>query len=216
MNLKIFRIEENLLAENERLAEENRQILGKKGIVAFNLMGGPGTGKTSLLEKTIPRLPESLPCGIIEGDVAGSLDGERLARLGVPVVQINTGSCHLDASMVRKGLEHLPLERLKIIFVENVGNLVCPAEFPLGTDKQVVVSAVTEGDDKPVKYPLMFQVASLCLLNKVDLLPAVNFSVEKFGQNIRQTNSSLKIISLSAQSGENLNAWVEYVISQCS
>lgn len=217
MSLKIIKIGENLLAENDRIARENRKILQSKGIISFNLMGGPGCGKTSLLEKTIPLLLPEYPCAVIEGDVAGSLDGERLARFPIPVIQINTGGgCHLDAAMVKKALEKLPLESLRIIFVENVGNLVCPAEFPLGTERNIVVSAVTEGEDKPRKYPLMFQIASLCLLNKIDLLPLVKFSRKRFQKFLQEIRKDLKVLPVSAETGAHLEDWVKYIISPFS
>lgn len=214
MEIKKIEIGENLLAENDKIAEENAAILKEKGIISFNLMGSPGSGKTKILERTIFILKKDFPIGVIEGDIAGSYDSERLKGLDIPVVQINTGgACHLEALMIKKGIENLPLDKIKILFIENVGNLVCPAEFELGIMKNVIVSSIPEGEEKSLKYPLMFRISHICLLNKIDLVEHVSFDVKKFEENVHSINSGLKIFGVSAETGENFNLWIEYIKS---
>ncbi|MCX5716756.1 MAG: hydrogenase nickel incorporation protein HypB, partial [Nitrospirae bacterium] len=161
-----------ILEANERIAAENRRLFDEAMVYVINLMSAPGAGKTSLLEKTIKELNGKIKTAVIEGDIAGTSDSERISSLGVPVIQINTGgACHLDANMINEVLESLPLKEIDLLFVENVGNLVCPAEFNIGEDMKVMLLSITEGDDKPLKYPLMFQESSALILNKIDLLP---------------------------------------------
>jgi len=212
MEIKIIEIGENLLAENDKIAEENFKILKEKNVLSFNLMGAPGSGKTKLLERTIPSLQGKYRCGVIEGDIAESFDSERLKKFNIPIVQINTqGACHLEALMIKKGLENLPLDKIDILFVENVGNLVCPAEFKLGIEKNIVVSSITEGENKPIKYPLMFKISHLCILNKIDLIEYLNFDVEKFERDVKEINPKIEIIKLSAEKGENIEKWINYI-----
>jgi len=177
-------------------------------------MSGPGSGKTTLLEKTIPLLGEKhgLGTAVIEGDVEGDLDGARLDHLGAPVVQLNTsGACHLDASMIRSALEELPADGIDVLFVENVGNLVCPAGFDLGEDLKTVLLSVPEGDDKPIKYPAMFRKAHALLINKIDLAPYLEFSTDRVKEACRRINPDLLTMEISARTGEGLEAWIEFL-----
>jgi hydrogenase nickel incorporation protein HypB len=179
---------ENVLDANDALAQANRERFDQTGTYVINLMSSPGAGKTTLLERTLERLRGRLRLGVLEGDVQTTLDADRLARFHVPLVQVNTdpgfgGECHLDANMVRSGLPELPLQDIDVLIIENVGNLVCPAEFKVGEDTRVMVSSITEGEDKPLKYPLMFRSASLVLVNKVDLLEHLDFDMEQFLAN---------------------------------
>ncbi|RKY31648.1 MAG: hydrogenase accessory protein HypB [Candidatus Omnitrophota bacterium] len=212
MEIKKIEIGENLLVENEKIAKENSEILKGKNIVSVNLMGPPGSGKTKILERTISMIKDEIPCGVIEGDIAGLYDSERLRPLNIPIVQINTGgACHLEALMVKKGLENLPLDEIRLLFIENVGNLVCPAEFSLGVDKNVVVVSVTDGEDKPAKYPLMFKISEVCILNKVDLLKNLEFDADLFEKNLLRTNESIKLMKISSLTGENFSQWINYI-----
>lgn len=211
MKIKVVK---KILADNEAVARENRTGFAERGIFCVNLMSGPGAGKTAVLERTLPYLAEKhgLRPGVIEGDVEGDLDGARLDRLGFPVVQLNTrGACHLDASMVRSGLEELRLEELDVIFVENVGNLVCPAGFDLGEDVKVVLLSMPEGDDKPIKYPAMFRRASVLLINKIDLAPYLEFSAAGVRSACARLNPELAIMEVSARTGAGIEAWGNYV-----
>ncbi|MCL5409021.1 MAG: hydrogenase nickel incorporation protein HypB [Candidatus Omnitrophica bacterium] len=206
MPVKVLQINENILAENDKISEEITRILKNYNIISFNLMGGPGAGKTKVLEQIISHVNKQFPCAVIEGDVAGSFDSERLKKFDIPIVQINTGGgCHLEAFMVKKGIEQIPLEKIKILFVENVGNLICPAEFKIGIEKNIVISSTTEGEDKPAKNPLMFKVSQLCILNKIDLLDPETFNDEKFTSYIKDINPSLEIIKFSAKTGQNID-----------
>ncbi|MCM8821382.1 MAG: hydrogenase nickel incorporation protein HypB [Candidatus Omnitrophica bacterium] len=216
MTIKRIQIGENLFAKNDEIAGENAKIFVENQIFSINLMGSPGSGKTAILEKLIPELINNgISCGVIEGDIAGSFDGERIERFGIPVVQINTGgACHLEAHMIRKGIENLPLSGLDMVIVENVGNLVCPAEFKLGVDFNITVASVTEGEEKPVKYPLMYSISELIVLNKVDLLNAVEFRVEKFKEYVRQVNVQAELINVSGKTGENIKILAEYIIKK--
>ncbi len=209
MEVKVVK---DILEANEVIAEENRRLFEREGLYVLNLMGAPGAGKTSLLERTIELLKDRWKVGVLEGDIATTRDSERIASYGVPVVQINTGgACHLDGNMVRGGLGALELKGLEVLFVENVGNLVCPAEFNIGEDDKAMILSVTEGDDKPLKYPLMFQVSSLLLLNKIDLLPYVDFDVERFKEYARRVNPQIEIIEISCKTGQGLSDWVRWL-----
>ena len=201
-----------ILEANERLAEENRRRFKEAGVFVMNLMGAPGAGKTSLLEKTILELKKRVRIGVIEGDIAGTDDAERIHNTGVPVVQINTGgACHLDANMISEVLPEMPLGELDMVIIENVGNLVCPAEFKVGEDIKAMVLSITEGHDKPLKYPLMFQESAALVLNKVDLLPYVNVDMQKLKNDAISLNPGLKIFEVSCKTGEGLHRWTEWL-----
>ena len=202
-----------ILEANDRIAEENRKIFDKSGVYVINIMSAPGAGKTSLIEKTIKETAK-MKMGVIEGDIAGSDDAKRIKSLGIPVVQINTGgACHLDANMIREVIEDFPLKGLDLLIIENVGNLVCPAEFKVGEDIKVMLLSITEGDDKPLKYPLMFQESSALVLNKIDLLPYTNADVEKIKKNSLSLNPKLKIFEVSCKTGEGISKWVKWLQS---
>lgn len=202
----------NILKANKDLADTNRTIFHKAGIKVINLISSPGAGKTTLLENTIENLSSCLSLGVIEGDLQTTKDGERIAQLGVPVVQINTqGGCHLDANMVNQALTELPLEDIQLLFIENVGNLVCPASFALGEDAKVVITSVPEGSDKPAKYPIIFEKAQVCLLNKIDLLPYTNFNRREFYEDLQKINPSLTVFEVSVLTGEGMGAWYSWV-----
>ena len=205
----------NILDKNDQLAAEVNQVLSRKGIFVFNLLGSPGSGKTALLERTIDALKDHLRLAVIEGDLFTSKDAERIERHGVPVVQINTGGgCHLDANMVKNVLNRLNLELLDMIIIENVGNLVCPAEFNIGEDLKVTVLSITEGEDKPLKYPLMFKQASAAILNKVDLLPYTTFDMAAAVADITSINPSITLFQASCRTGEGLEPWFAWLRAQ--
>jgi hydrogenase nickel incorporation protein HypB len=200
-----------ILEANDRIALENRRIFDRAGVFVINLMSGPGAGKTSLLERTIAG-KAGMRLGVIEGDIAGSDDAERVNELGVPVVQINTGgACHLDSNMISEVLDDLPLDDLDIVVIENVGNLVCPAEFRVGEDMKVMVLSITEGHDKPLKYPLMFQESSALILNKIDLAPYVDVDIGKIRKDSLSLNPQLKIFEVSCKTGEGIPEWVAWL-----
>jgi hydrogenase nickel incorporation protein HypB len=204
-----------ILAANDRVAEDNRRRFAELGLRVVNLISSPGAGKTALLEATLGRLRGQRRAGVIVGDIATTKDAERIAKLDVPVVQITTesfgGSCHLEASTIRQALEELPLKDLDLLFVENVGNLVCPAEFDLGEHAKVSMLSVTEGEDKPLKYPLAFQVASLVLISKVDLVPHLRMDMQALHANIRQVNPKVTCLELSSQTGQGFEAWLKWL-----
>ncbi|MFP3460618.1 hydrogenase nickel incorporation protein HypB [Arthrobacter globiformis] len=201
-------LEQNLLAKNDLLAATNRGWLAGRGVRAFNVMSSPGAGKTTLLVRTLTELGGRLNAGVIEGDQETSLDADRIRATGRPVIQINTGAgCHLDADMLRHGLDALSPEPGSTVFIENVGNLVCPALFDLGETAKVVIVSVTEGDDKPQKYPHMFMAADLVIVNKSDLLPYVDFDIDQCLRRVRQINPRAEFLTLSATTGEGLAAW---------
>ncbi|ADO45394.1 hydrogenase accessory protein HypB [Hydrogenobacter thermophilus TK-6] len=209
---KTLEVFTKILDANDRQAQENREHFDEHGIYCINLMSSPGAGKTSLLEKTIELLRNELRIGVIEGDLETSRDAERIKSKGAPAYQITTGSaCHLDAFMVHEGIHHLPLEDLDVVFVENVGNLVCPASYDVGAHLNVVLLSVTEGDDKPEKYPVMFKSADLMLITKTDLLPYVDFSVERAVSCARKIKPSMDFIALSVKTGEGLENWMDYL-----
>jgi hydrogenase nickel incorporation protein HypB len=205
----------NILEANERIAEENRKLFQEQHVTVINLMSSPGAGKTSLLERTIDTLGDRIRIGVVEGDIESTQDAERISKKGVQVVQINTGgACHLDGNMVRDALPAFDLSKLDLLVVENVGNLVCPAEFNMGEDHKVMILSVAEGDDKPAKYPLMFHVSSVLLINKIDLLPYVDCSVEKIKEVSVGIHPKLKIFEISCKTGEGIDQWSEWLLSQ--
>ena len=205
-------IVQKVLEANERIAEENRRLFEEMKLTVINLMSGPGAGKTTLLERTIEGLKDRYRFGVIEGDIQSTRDAEKITSTGVPVVQINTGgACHLDGNMVRQALDKLDLGPLDVLVVENVGNLVCPAEFDIGEDFKVMLLSVPEGDDKPLKYPLIFHESSLLLLSKMDLLPHVDCSVEKICEESLRINRHLDIIQISCKTGEGLSHWFRWL-----
>ncbi len=211
-----IRIVEDALDANDTIARANRDDFDRAGVVVVNFMSAPGAGKTTLLERVVGEL-DGVRVGVLEGDVQGSLDAERLASFHVPVVQLNTGEgfggeCHLDANMVRTAIPALPLDDLDLLVVENVGNLVCPAEFRIGEDHRVMVSSVTEGEDKPLKYPLMFRACDLVLVNKIDLLPHLEFDLQKFLHNLDAVHPGVERRLVSARTGEGIGEWREWLL----
>ena len=208
----IIAIEEDILAKNNRLAAFNRSLFKDKGIFVLNLVSSPGSGKTTLLERTLRDLSERFRFAVIEGDQQTDNDARRIAATGVPVSQINTGAgCHLDAHMVMHGMETFDLDALDMLMIENVGNLVCPAAFDLGEHHKVVVLSVTEGEDKPLKYPQMFHNSTVMLLNKTDLLPHLEFDVEQCREYAQRVSPGIIIFEVSAKSGEGMDAWYRWL-----
>jgi hydrogenase nickel incorporation protein HypB len=204
----------NILEANDRIAAENKKGFGEAGVYVINIMSGPGAGKTSLIEKTIEAINGKIRMGVIEGDIAGIDDAQRIEKLGIPVVQINTGgACHLDANMIREVMYELPLNELDLLIIENVGNLVCPAEFKVGEDIKVMLLSIAEGHDKPLKYPLMFQESSALVLNKIDLLPYTNVDIGKIKKDSLSLNPTLKIFEVSCKTGEGINEWTNWLQS---
>ena len=202
----------DILEANARIAEQNREIFKKYGMMVLNLMSSPGAGKTTLLEKTIEALHDELRMGIIEGDIQSSQDAERIAAKGIPVVQINTGgACHLDGNMIRDTFGEFDFQKLDLLVVENVGNLVCPAEFKVGEDYKAMILSVAEGDDKPTKYPLMFHESKVLLINKIDLLPYVDCSIDKIKEDSLKINPDLTIFEISCKTGEGLDGWFDWL-----
>jgi len=209
----------NLLHTNQIGAEHNREHFDEWGIVCLNIMSGPGAGKTALLEKTLLGLSDRLKIAVIEGDMTTELDADRLRSSGVPVIAINTGrACHLDSQMVAGGIHQLTQQlnpnQLDLVLVENVGNLVCPAEFEVGEHAKVALLSVTEGEDKPLKYPIMFQEADCLLISKIDLVPYLEIDIERMKANIRQINPTAKIIQISAKTGQGLEDWINWISGQ--
>jgi hydrogenase nickel incorporation protein HypB len=208
-----------VLSANDTLAQANRETFDRAGTYVINLMSSPGAGKTTILERTLERMAGTLRLGVLEGDVQTTLDADRLARFGVPIVQVNTdpgfgGECHLDANMVRYGLAALPLRDIDMLVIENVGNLVCPAEFTVGEHSRVMVSAVTEGEDKPLKYPLMFRSTELVLVNKVDLLAHLDFDLALFLRNLDAVNPGVARILMSARTGQGIDEWCSWLTTR--
>ncbi len=209
-----IKIGEDLRGRNREIAEENRNLLRKHGIFSLNLMSAPGAGKTSLLERTLPLLSERYRITVIEGDLQTSRDAERVKACGAFVHQIETGDiCHLDAAMVHSALHRIDLETIDILFIENVGNLVCPAEFELGVDGRVMLLSITEGDDKPKKYPLMFMESRLLILNKMDLLPYVDFDLEHAKRDARDIHPDIEILEVSCKTGQGIDGWIAWIDS---
>ncbi len=205
-------VEQNILAKNDLLAERNRGYFEAKGITAFNLVSSPGSGKTSLLERTITEMKDRKSFYVIEGDQQTMRDANRIDATGVPVIQINTGNgCHLDAGMINRAVKELEIDEGSVLMIENVGNLVCPSLFDLGEKKRIVVMSVPEGDDKPAKYPTMFRSSDLCIINKTDLLPYVDFDMELVKKYARQVNPDIEFIEMSVKTGEGMNRWYAWV-----
>jgi hydrogenase nickel incorporation protein HypB len=220
MHQTTVKVAEGALDANQTIAEANRADFDRAGVRVLNLMSAPGAGKTSLLEAALRDTGE-VRVGVLEGDVRGRLDADRLSLLHVPVTQINTdpafgGECHLDANMVRSAMPQIPLGEIDLLVIENVGNLVCPAEFTVGEDARWMVSSVTEGEDKPLKYPLMFRTCSLVAINKIDLLPHLDFDLGLFLDNLAQVNPEAEALRLSARTGEGVEAWRQRLLSLAS
>ena len=209
---ELVEIEQNILSKNTVYADNNRALLDEHCTLTLNLVSSPGSGKTTLLVKTIAAIKEQLPVAVIEGDQETINDAERIRETGVSAIQINTGrGCHLDAHMVGHAIEKLPFERGGVLFIENVGNLVCPASFDLGENHKVALLSVTEGDDKPLKYPDMFAASELMILNKIDLLPYVTFDIERCTEYARRVNPNIEVLTLSAQTGEGMPGWLDWI-----
>lgn len=212
MEIKILR---DILSANDQRAKENRELMDRNGIFAINITASPGAGKTSLIMETIRRLKAKTKIGVIEGDVSSSVDAETVAKEGIPVVQINTGgTCHLDATMLSNAFDNLPLQQIDLLFIENVGNLICPASFALGEDRNVLVASVPEGDDKPHKYPVMFSNADLVILNKTDLLPHVDFDRQAFCEAVKGLNEKAHILEMSCKTGQGVETWTAWLMEQ--
>lgn len=210
-----IKLMKNILGANDEIAAQNRKIFSERGVVVMNLMGSPGSGKTTLLEKTLARLAEKIKIAVIEGDLFTAKDAERIERQGVEVIQINTaGGCHLDALMIQKACVSLNLDATDLLIVENVGNLVCPAEFDIGENFKAVVLSITEGDDKPLKYPLIFKESAVTLLNKIDLLPFTNFDLNSAREDLTTLHPTIKIFETSCTTGAGLDDWCAWLLQK--
>lgn len=205
----------NITSANDAIAAQNRQVLDKYKNFTINIMSSPGAGKTSLILQTIGRLESELKIAVIEGDVASKIDADKIDEQGIPVVQINVGgSCSLEAHMIGPALEKLPLDNIGLVFIENVGNLICPAEFALGEHKKMVISSIPEGDDKPIKYPLMFSEADAVVINKIDLLPHLEFDLASFRKVVKGLNPEVKIFEISCKTGAGIDALCSWILTE--
>jgi hydrogenase nickel incorporation protein HypB len=210
--MSVITIERKVLEKNDQIAARNRRMFAERGIFVLNLVSSPGSGKTSILEKSFEQLRDAMKIAVIEGDVQTDLDAQRVTRYGVPVVQIVTlGGCHLEANLVQDALEKLDLEGIELLFIENVGNLVCPSGYDLGEAMKVVVLSTTEGDDKPLKYPAMIRNSSVLLINKIDLIPYVPCDLDTLRSNALKINPELKIFEVSCVTGEGITAWCDWL-----
>lgn len=208
-------IVENILSANDRIAQRNRAMLDELGVFGINIMASPGAGKTSFILKMLEALKGRLKFGVIEGDLASSIDAEKAMAAGLPAVQINTGGeCHLDAVMLADALPALPLKELDLVMVENVGNLVCPANFQIGTHLNVLIASIPEGDDKPYKYPGMYRGMQVLIINKIDLLPYVPFNMDYFKKGVEALNPGVEVFAVSCKTGENMDAWVDWLVEK--
>ncbi len=206
---------EDILSANEQLALENRRLFDESGVFVVNIMAAPGAGKTSLIERMIEALGGRARFAMVDGDVASTIDADRVARLGVPAVQINTGgACHLDANMIATALPRVPLDEVDVLFVENVGNLICPTGFDLGEHLKVMIASTPEGDDKPYKYPGMFSAVDVLLLNKVDLLPLLDFDLDYFRRGVEVLNPDVSFFPVSCKTGEGVQEWTEWLVER--
>ena len=212
MKIKVL---QNIIDANDQIANRNRQVLDKNKVLAINIMSSPGAGKTSLILQTIDRLKDRVRIAVIEGDIASTIDADRISEAGVPVVQINTGgACHLDANMVSNALDSLPLGDIDLLLIENVGNLVCPAEFKTGAHKRMMLLSLPEGDDKPYKYPLMFTESEVIVINKIDFLPFLDFDFTSFHRAVTGLNPKAKLFQVSCKTGEGIEEWVSWLESE--
>ena len=212
-----IKLMKNILGANDEIAALNRKLFAERGVVVMNLMGSPGSGKTTLLEKTLTRLVGKLNVAVIEGDLFTAKDAARIDKLGVDVIQINTaGGCHLDAPMIQKACASLDLNALDLLIVENVGNLVCPAEFDIGENFKAVVLSITEGDDKPLKYPLIFKESAAVVLNKIDMLPLTNFNMQAAREDLTTLHPTIKIFETSCTRETGLDAWTQWLLAEVS
>jgi hydrogenase nickel incorporation protein HypB len=212
--VSVLTIERKVLEKNDIIAASNRELFKSHQLFSVNLVSSPGSGKTSLVEKTIEYCRDRIKMGVVEGDIQTDLDAKRVDALGIPVVQIVThGACHLEAALVRDSLNQLPLSSLELVIIENVGNLVCPSGYDLGEDKKVVIVSTTEGDDKPLKYPAMFRNAEVLIINKIDLAPYLNTSIAELQKNALSINSELKVFKTSCITGEGIEAWCQWLES---
>ena len=212
---EILPVVEKILSANDMVALENRKLLDEHGVLAVNVMASPGAGKTSLILRTIEALKGRLRAGVIEGDVAGHVDADKVAESGTPVVQINTGGgCHLDAPQVQSALKQLPLEQIDVLFIENVGNLICPTGFALGEHVNMMIANVPEGHDKPIKYPGMFSEVDALVLNKIDLMPYIDFDLEAFRTAVTALNADAPQFLVSCKTGEGIQEWAEWLLAQ--
>jgi len=213
--MSVITVERKILQKNDEIAARIRSKLQNKNIFSLNLLSSPGSGKTTILERSLEMLKGKIPVGVVEGDVQTDNDAQRIAKYGIPVVQIVTnGGCHLEAKLVADALENLDLDQIRLLFIENVGNLVCPASYDLGEDKKVVIVSTTEGDDKPAKYPKMFRVSQLCIINKMDLLPHLDFDVERFKRNAIKINPDLRFFEVSAKTKQGIEDWLKWLKEQ--
>lgn len=214
MSQREVKVLKDILSANDQIAERNRQLLDSKGVLAMNIMASPGSGKTSLILETIKKLKSNIRIGVIEGDISSSLDADKIRKENIPVIQINTGGeCHLDANMINRALDNMPLKDIELLLIENVGNLVCPAEFETGVHKKVILLSTPEGEDKPYKYPLMFNIADVVLINKIDLLPYLNFNIEDFSKAVKGINRDVKIFPISCTTQQGIENWISWVMA---
>ena len=212
MSVKVLTIKEDLLGANQEKADNNRKLLDKYHNLMINIMSSPGAGKTTLIMQTIKNFKDNIRIAVIEGDIASTIDADRISQQDIPVIQINTaGACHLDANMIENAIDKLVLEQTDLVIIENVGNLVCPAEFAVGAHKNVMLLSVPEGDDKPHKYPLMFTEADVVLVNKIDVLPYFDFNLNAFSDAVSGLNPSAGIFPVSAKTGEGLELWFSWL-----
>lgn len=212
MKIKVLK---NITSANDAIAAQNRKLLDAHRILAFNIMSSPGAGKTSLILSTIQHLRAKLKIAVIEGDIASKIDADKIDKQGIPVVQINTGgSCSLEAHMITSALNKLPLKNIDLLFIENVGNLICPASFNLGEHKKIVISSIAEGDDKPAKYPVMFSLADVVIINKIDLLPLQEFDLSGFRKKITSLNPEVTIFEVSCKTGQGIESWCSWLLAE--
>jgi len=211
MEIKVL---ESVLRVNDELAKRNRDFFKKKNIYSINIMSSPGSGKTSLVVETLKRIKEEIRSAAIVGDYTGKIDAERIGKLEIPTLQLETASCHLDANMLSQALKNMNLEDINLLFIENVGNLICPAEYKLGVNKNVVILSTPEGSDKPFKYPLMFSIADVLIINKIDLLESLDFDIEDVKNTILKLNPKIQIFLISCKTGEGIDNWINWIKSE--